>query len=384
MKELTIIEEFPINIQDFFQLFIISDNFKKKYHEKRKYFDLVIPPWEKNSENSFKRTIQFKTPITNNSIITKIVGSYVEIIDNQTYKYLENNEILLETNSKVLGTLSDYFNSYIKWIIKPKDLKTTIVHVIVDNQCRSLPFWLKSFQGTFENFIYDSAKNAMNIYLELAKETIENYNEEKKKIENNVIENSKVSLSSSMLNSEIQENILKDEEEKKKTSFENSLIENSSDSEVEYFDAENEHLFSPKNSITKFMENMKNEMENLKNMIERTHTRLLGLELAFLNLQEKYIPITNKSNSIQENIQKYFERLDIITQQKIEEEKKEKEKENIFHEKLNDLNEKINSLHNSSTSSIIPINKNFIIIGFLFFWPWIFNTLFKFTKFFGL
>lgn len=42
MKELTIIEEFPINIQDFFQLFIISDNFKKKYHEKRKDFGSQI------------------------------------------------------------------------------------------------------------------------------------------------------------------------------------------------------------------------------------------------------------------------------------------------------------------------------------------------------
>jgi len=117
-------------------------------------------------------------------------------------------------------------------------------------------------------------------------------------------------------------------------------------------------------------------MATLKTIIETTHTRLLGLEAAFTNLQEKYLPITSKSKNVIDTLNNYFHRLDLLTNQvnKID---NSSNIQSSTEKKLNEMDKKLDGINNSMFWI-----KGLSIIAFLIVWPPIVNNSWKLVKIF--
>jgi len=105
-------------------------------------------------------------------------------------------------------------------------------------------------------------------------------------------------------------------------------------------------------------------------IIESTHTRVLGLEVSFVNLQEKYVPVTTKSKAVKERLNTYLQRLDKVSEEN-------NSQQSQLMDKLETLEIKIT--HATRSFNIV---RAFSIAAFVIFWPWIAQSGWKIAKVF--
>jgi len=268
-------------------------------------------------------------------------GETVSVIETQYYCFI-SEDLIIDTTTKVEGSMSESFGTSAKWIVSPKGDKELICKIIVQNEYKGT--W---FKATVEDFIHSSSVSAFEKYKELITGQIEQL-VRKRMAQAPSEPNKAITLIKNQ-----KKNLLSD-----------------SETDEEYFDTEGEFVQqSPE--ISKFLQNITQELSNLRETIESNETRLLAIEAAFLNLQEKFIPSVNtKSKSFHENLIQYFKRVDDLSAQ-LECEKKGREEERILGKKMDQLGKKMT---NSSKTWAVAILFLFVA------WPVFANQALKFAK----
>src|SRR5688500_14482865 len=81
----------------------------------------------------------------------------------------------------------------------------------------------------------------------------------------------------------------------------NLYDEETDDEEDQFFECEEDPL--PVQVVpTSVVSELQKELERLRAIVEASNVRLMGLEAAFLNLQEKYIPIASRNKTVEDNL----------------------------------------------------------------------------------
>jgi len=275
----------------------------------------------------------------------------------------------MQSTTSVLGAMSVGFCTTANWCATDNPMKTeTTVKITVQTVYNGT--W---FRVTIEKFVHEASVAAFDKFTELANEAVREYLKQKEaapvEIEPSLLPESKSAISS-------QGHYLSSPPHKQSQKLQKSYSESESENE-EFFDVENEDEETesvhetnrntskmPKN-FSELAQTINREMEKLKQTVELTHTRLLGLEAAFINMQTTYTPVTSKSQSVRENLNQYNERLNAVTKLHRE---TEKEQQNL-NKKLDQIDNKINSV-----IPAISWTKGITIAIFLFVWPFVAKT----------
>jgi len=340
MKEFEVIlPNLELSSREFFNLFFSdSSSFAKDFHVARGDKEINIGLWTDDKNSKKRREIKFRSPTSTSPIIKKLAGETVSVTETQYY-YFAAEVLTVETETKVEGSMSESFGTSAKWIIAPCGTKEITCKILVSNEYKGS--W---FKATVEDFIQASSVAAFDKYKEIIGEYIRNYQQKKK------VQSPKPELSLTRASK-----ILSDSE---------------TDTDEEYFDTENE-LVPQVPEISKFIQDISRELGKLRSVVESSETRLLAVEAAFLNLQEKYIPsINTKSKSFHENLIQYFKRVDELSRQ-LEEEKKARENEKFLASRMEQMASK---LSRSSVTWTVTVALLFVA------WPVFTNQAWKLMK----
>jgi len=305
MRELLLKEELDVSLGEFFSLFMSDEStYKYDFHISRGDSEIRIGQWTQKAPNGKERIVRFHSPTSTNVMIRKIAGENVEVEEVQTLYYANDNLLIMDTISKVLGSsISESFLTTAKWEVSLLNPQKVLCKMTVWNEYKGY-----MFKGTVESFIAQQSLEAYQQYLKLAMERSKIFNSQRNL---SLPGPSEVSEHDNMIEEEAP--LSKTKKEKRPVRYE-SEGENTED---EYYDAEETPVIQNGSSSTN---EIFREIAKLKSIIEITHTRLLGLEAAFINLQDRYLPITTKSQNIKNRLNNYFTRLDSVSQQRNREE----------------------------------------------------------------
>jgi len=257
--------------------------------------------WCDESVGKKKREIKFLSPTSSNAIIKKIAGDSVSVTETQYYFY-QAQDLVIETISKVSGTMSESFGTFAKWVVSPSNVKETTCKITVRNEYKGS--W---FKATIEDFIQAASVTAFEKYKQMVMDYVEKHKQK--------------------------EAILSPKPLALVKTPQAMLRDSETDTEDEFFDTESN--FFPQS--LKFLEDVAQDIGQLRHSLQSTEARLMALETAFLNVQVKYIP-PDKHQAINfyENLVEYFKHLDDLST-KLDQHKRLQENDKLLLKKIDRL-----------------------------------------------
>jgi len=328
--------------KSFFNLFFSdSSSFAKDFHVARGDSQIEVGYWTDERSGKKRREVKFLSPTSTSQFIRNIAGETVNVIETQYYHFI-SEELIIETSTKVEGSMSESFSTSATWNISPSNgNKESTCKITVQNDYKGT--W---FKAKIEDFIHSSSVEAFDKYRELITQRVSEFRQRR------IVQAPSRPIP------------------KSKPSHKTIMAESETDTDDEFFDTENE-LFPQNPEISKFLQDLSRDISKVRSSIEASETRLLAVEAAFLNVQEKYVPsINTNSKNFQENLIQYFKRLDELTKQ-LEEEKRTRDNEKILAKKIDQLS---SSLNRSNIKWTVTLLLLFVA------WPSLANNAWKFAK----
>jgi len=165
MKELRISETLDVSLEEFFSLFLSdTSTFDDVFHRARGDIDITFTPWVCSSTAKWTRTHKYRTPVTtSNSMIRKLAGDYVELVENQEY-FHEQESLHLHVCPRVSGSFGAQFLSSAVFIARPL-LKGQKVHLNLTVTIEYNGTW---FKDTIESVVLSALSKGFNLWRELA------------------------------------------------------------------------------------------------------------------------------------------------------------------------------------------------------------------------
>jgi len=287
-----------------------------------------------------------------NTVVQKWTGAAIQVEETQRYHY-EGGDLIIESDTEVLGAMAGSFLNLAKYIVSPKESGSKCV---IQVQVEYKGTWFKS---TIEDFVYQSSVAAYDTFVELANEDQQNWIEQEKDKEK-VIEKVK-----QVVPKELKIIPLTPIKSRRQ-----SLDSMSNESEEEVFYDADEVLISSLDTTPSSLTELHQEITQIRTIVESTHTRLQSLEAAFGNLES--VPSSDYGRKPR-NLNEYFQKMEELSKQRIEEDKKVTES---FNKKLNDIDSKLNQ----SVFPSISWMKGFGFLLFVVSWPWIANSGWRVMK----
>ncbi|KAN0011881.1 hypothetical protein ACTFIU_007452 [Dictyostelium citrinum] len=216
-------EEFRISVETFFTFFFENANFKQKYHSLRGDKQIEVKPWTPTSDNKYTREISFCSFISNNPVISGIVGSMAKVREVQHYKYIENGSLYVSSETFFEGTsYGKKFSSVSEWTVSPisNPLPGCKVVIAVKNNYHGI-----MFKGILENWVHDTTKDSFKKWLTLVRQQVEEYekNEQLKRITPTPVKNNQHNNSNSNSNNNTNTNNVNNKDKSNKKNIINYI-----------------------------------------------------------------------------------------------------------------------------------------------------------------
>jgi len=392
-------------VKEFFELFFANEKFKFAFHQQRGDTEINFSEWKPSNEpNKFERTFKFFSPTSTNSMIKRLAGATVEVLDTEYYSFLSDSELYVETTTQVSGAMASSFGTWIKWTIKEISSHLCSVTLLIQNEYKGS--WMK---GTIEEFIHEQSKTAFKIYLEMARERVKEYVKEKAERESihkqvraptpERMDTSKILMEETQPALPSPVRSPRKHEEPQYAPEANHVkrkitITSDSDDEDEYYDVDEwspeetasthshqSHSRHSSPALNAIFKDVSQHLDRLKHVLELTQNRLHTLETSFINLQERMTLTVNQSNTIQvmnDTISNYYQRLELISKERLEQEQKAKEREETLVKRVEDLSNRISRFQVPLPSSTFARG---VALGILLIiWPVVAGHAWKFVS----
>jgi len=388
MKELKIIDEYNITVDEYFKLFIEASDCNEKFHYLQGDTDIVVSPWISVSDGKQQRVINFASTVPNNTVIKELIGGLIMHVKEIQQYYRNKDALHLNTAIFFTTTISENF-SRTEWIITPHNDKCRVV-ITVKSEYKGRSYKDK---GAIEEFIHNTSSTAFDNWRQLCKQSVNDYLVKKNTVKShdvmiqqqvittdtststpNVEDNSPTASSEIKHifieqdnNNEIvkQNNTIR-EVEKEKLKEKESEIDYETDEEIDYFDAPDQINVTGNGNLYPLVNMIQNELSQVKSLSTITYSRLCKVESA-----------TNaySHNSTQHNIDAINEKLKQITNRQVELEQQIQEKDKSYSTRFEELERSL------------PTGKNFsnwkyggVIVMLLVVWPYFFTHILTIIK----